>query len=165
MAFATGRYMKHKAFRYGNYVEYVIDFVRALYDDRIEFTDGDGEVTRGITVHRVGGHTQGMQIVRVWTRRGWMVLASDAVHFLANMEIPNPYPAVFHVGEMLDGFQRVRDLAVRPISSSRGTTLLSSNAVPQLATSCGASWRGSIRSAGRVLVTVRQEIHAGVCYQ
>lgn len=33
MAFATGRYMKHKAFRYGNYVEYVIDFVRALYDD------------------------------------------------------------------------------------------------------------------------------------
>lgn len=111
MAFATGRYMKHKAFRYGNYVEYVVDFVRALYDERIEFADGDAEVAPGITVHRVGGHTQGMQVVRVWTRRGWMVLASDAVHFLANMEIPNPYPAVFHVGEMLEGFARVRALA------------------------------------------------------
>jgi len=114
MAFATGRQMKHKAFRYGNYVEYVVDFVRALYDDRIEFTDGDGEVAPGITVHRVGGHTQGMQVVRVWTRQGWMVLASDAVHFLANMEIPNPYPAVFHVGEMLEGFNTIRRLADRP---------------------------------------------------
>jgi len=111
MAFATGRFMKHKAFRYGNYVEYTVDFVRALYDDRVQFTDGDGAIGPGITVHRVGGHTQGMQIVRVWTRHGWMVLASDAVHFMANMEIPNPYPAVFHVGEMLEGFATVRRLA------------------------------------------------------
>lgn len=114
IAFATSRHMKHKAFRYGNYVEYVVDFVRALYDDRIEFTDGDGQVAPGITVHRVGGHTPGMQVVRVWTRSGWMVLASDAVHFLANMETPNPYPAVYHVGEMLDGFNRVRELADAP---------------------------------------------------
>jgi glyoxylase-like metal-dependent hydrolase (beta-lactamase superfamily II) len=114
LAFATGRFMKHKAFRYGNYVEYVVDFVRALYDERIEFADGDGEVSPGVTVHRVGGHTQGMQVVRVWTRKGWMVLASDAVHFLANMEQPNPYPAVFHVGEMLEGFDRVKALADAP---------------------------------------------------
>lgn len=43
-----------------------------------------------------------------------MVLASDALHFLANMEMPNPYPAVFHVGAMLDGFPRVRALADAP---------------------------------------------------
>ena len=114
MAFATGRQMKHKAFRYGNYVEYVVDFVRALYDDRIEFTNGEAEITPGITVHRVGGHTQGMQIVRVWTRQGWMVLASDAVHFLENLQTPNPYPAVFHVGEMLEGFKTIQHLADTP---------------------------------------------------
>ncbi|MCH9674147.1 MAG: N-acyl homoserine lactonase family protein [Gammaproteobacteria bacterium] len=114
MAFATGPYMKHKAFRYGNYVEYVVDFVRALYDDRITFANGDAQIAPGITVHRVGGHTHGMQVVRVWTRKGWMVLASDAVHFLRNLEVPNPYPAVFHVGEMLDGFDRIKALADTP---------------------------------------------------
>ena len=84
MDFATGRFLKHKAFRYGNFIEYTVDFLRALYDDRINFTNGDSEIVPGLTVHRVGGHTQGMQVVRVWTRRGWLVLASDAVHMYAN---------------------------------------------------------------------------------
>ncbi|MEM7252277.1 MAG: N-acyl homoserine lactonase family protein [Pseudomonadota bacterium] len=114
MAFATGKFMKYKAFRYANYVEYIVDFVRALYDDRIAFANGDHVIAPGLSVHRVGGHTKGMQVVRVYTRSGWLVLASDAVHFLRNMEVPNPYPAVFHVGEMLEGFDRVRALADSP---------------------------------------------------
>ena len=111
MSFATGRYLKHKAFRFGNFVEYTVDFVRAVYDDRVIFTDGVGEIAPGITVHRVGGHTHGMQIVRVNTRGGWLVLASDAIHMYANMERQNPYPAVFNVHEMLEGSRTALKLA------------------------------------------------------
>ncbi|MDP6389472.1 MAG: N-acyl homoserine lactonase family protein [Alphaproteobacteria bacterium] len=114
MVFATGRFLKWKAFRYGNFVEYTVDFVRAIYDQRVDFVDGDAELAPGVSVHHLGGHTDGLQMVRVWTRRGWLVLASDAAHLYANMEIPNPYPAVFHVGDMLDGFNTLYRLADAP---------------------------------------------------
>ena len=51
------------------------------------------QIAPGITVHRVGGHTRGLQVVRVHTRRGWVVLASDAAHFYANWQ---PGAAVSH---------------------------------------------------------------------
>ena len=111
MKFATGRMLKHKAFRFGNFVEYTVDFVRALYDDRLVFTDGSAELAPGLSVHRVGGHTHGMQVVRVHTRGGWLALASDAVHMYANMEKPNPFPAVYNVGDMLEGYRTLRKLA------------------------------------------------------
>ena len=111
MKFATGRFLKHKAFRHGNFIEYTVDFIRAVYDDRIIFSDGESEIAPGLTVHRVGGHTHGMQIVRVWTRGGWLVLASDAIHMYANMEHNNPYPAVFNVHDMLQGIRTALKLA------------------------------------------------------
>ncbi len=111
MAFATGRFLKWKAFRYGNFAEYTVDFVRAVYDGRVVFTENASKIAPGVVLHRIGGHTRGMQVVQVWTRKGWLVLASDAVHMYANMEIPNPYPAVFSVGDMLEGFRTLRELA------------------------------------------------------
>ena len=111
MNFSTGRYLKHKAFRFGNFVEYTVDFIRAIYDDRVIFTNGETEIAPGITVHRVGGHTHGMQIVRISTRGGWMVLASDAIHMYANLETQNPYPAVFNVADMMQGAKTAIDLA------------------------------------------------------
>jgi glyoxylase-like metal-dependent hydrolase (beta-lactamase superfamily II) len=56
----------------------------------------------------------GLQVVRVRTRRGWVVVASDASHFYANMEQGRPYPILFNVGEMLEGFNTVRKLAESP---------------------------------------------------
>ena len=41
----------------------------------------------------VGGHTKGLQVTRVRTRRGWVVLASDAAHLYANMERNHPSPS------------------------------------------------------------------------
>ena len=40
--------------------------------------------------------------MRVWTRRGWLVLASDASHFYANMEHGRPFPIVHDVAAMLE---------------------------------------------------------------
>ncbi len=114
MAYATGRHMTHAPLRHPFNVDYVVEFVRAVYDDRVNFVDGTAEIAPGISVHRIGGHTDGLQCVRVWTRRGWLVLASDAAHFYANMEIPNPFPVVFNVGDMLEGFATLHALADAP---------------------------------------------------
>jgi hypothetical protein len=65
-------------------------------------------------VHRVGGHTMGLQVTRVWTRRGWVVLASDATHFYANMRQTRPFPIVFDVGEMVAGSETFNRLASSP---------------------------------------------------
>ena len=56
----------------------------------------------------------GLQAVRVHTRRGWIVLASDASHFYENMEAVSPFPIVHNVADMLDGYDKLRRLADSP---------------------------------------------------
>lgn len=75
------------------------------------FHDGDTEFAPGITLHRIGGHTGGLQVVRVMTERGPLVLASDAFHFSENRTRRAPFPLVYHVGDMLEGFARCEALA------------------------------------------------------
>src|SRR5690606_6274997 len=81
MAFATGRHMCHGYLQHAYEVEDVTAMVRLAYQDRIVFHDGTQELAPGLSVHHIGGHTAGLQCVRVWTRRGWLVLASDASHY------------------------------------------------------------------------------------
>lgn len=111
MAYATGPCMCHGVLRGGYDPEDIAVTVRKLFEGRVAYHQGDGEVADGITVHRVGGHTDGQQVVRVMTRRGWLVLASDATHFFENFERDLPFPWVYHVGATLDGFRRLRQLA------------------------------------------------------
>jgi glyoxylase-like metal-dependent hydrolase (beta-lactamase superfamily II) len=68
----------------------------------------------GLTLHRVAGHSAGLQIARVWTRRGWVVVASDAAHLYANFEQRRPFPVVYNVAEMLEGFDLLYRLADSP---------------------------------------------------
>lgn len=111
MAYATGRHMRHKHFRTPFDVEHVTGMVREVYKGRVLFHDGDEELASGFSLHRIGGHTAGLQAVRVYTKRGWVVLASDASHLYANMERENPYPIIFKVNEMLEGYEKLRKLA------------------------------------------------------
>ena len=53
----------------------------------------------------------GLQMVRVRTRRGFVVLASDASHFYANMEQGRPFPVLYSVAETLEGYRRAYALA------------------------------------------------------
>jgi hypothetical protein len=53
-------------------------------------------------------------MVRVMSRRGFVVLASDASHLYANMERGIPYPVVYNVSEVMEGFRRAGDLASSP---------------------------------------------------
>jgi glyoxylase-like metal-dependent hydrolase (beta-lactamase superfamily II) len=114
MAYATGRHMVHQPFRYAYSGHHVAAMVERVFEGRVAFHDGDDEVAPGVTVHHVGGHTLGLQCVRVLTRRGWVVLASDASHFYENMEAVAPFPIVFSVGDMIEGYARMRRLAASP---------------------------------------------------
>ena len=114
MRYATGRHMRRPGLRSAYAIEDVVGMIRRLYRGRVHFVDGDVELAPGISLHLVGGHTPGIQAVRVLTRRGWVVLASDATHFYANVEGRTPYPIVFNVGDMLDGFDRLNELASTP---------------------------------------------------
>ncbi|MEK9673273.1 MAG: N-acyl homoserine lactonase family protein [Rhodospirillaceae bacterium] len=114
MSYVTGRYMRHKALRSSYNVDDVCGLVRSLYKDRVEFHMGDGELFPGLSLHHVGGHTQGMMFVRAMTARGWVVLASDSMHLYANWRDKNPFPTVLHIGDMMEGHRKVERLAETP---------------------------------------------------
>ncbi|MFL1454109.1 N-acyl homoserine lactonase family protein [Marinobacter sp. GN3S48] len=114
MQYATGPYMRHSVLRKAYHVDDVLDMVSAVYDGRVVMLNGSKEIRPGIIVHRVGGHTAGLQIVQVWTDKGWLVLASDATHFYANFQESRPFPIVHHVGEMLDAYDVITELASAP---------------------------------------------------
>lgn len=111
MQYATGRYMCHPSLNHFFAVEDVKTMVEHTFAGRTEFHNGDGTIVPGVTVHRIGGHTHGLQVVRVLTARGWIVLASDAAHYYENMDDQNPFPAIFNLGEMLEGYRRMAALA------------------------------------------------------
>lgn len=114
MHYATGRHMCEPVFRGAYEVEDVVGMVRSVYAGRARFHEGDAQIAPGVSVHLIGGHTMGMQAVRVATRRGWVVLASDASHFYANMDEVRPFPIVYNVGDMVQGYRRLRELADSP---------------------------------------------------
>jgi glyoxylase-like metal-dependent hydrolase (beta-lactamase superfamily II) len=114
MAYATGRDMRQKMMRHAYCVDHVCSLVKLVFDDRVQYHDGDWELRQGVSVHLVGGHTRGLQVVRVHTKRGWVVLASDAAHYLENFEARSPFPIVADVGDMLRGHDRLEQLAESP---------------------------------------------------
>lgn len=111
MAYCTGRCMGHPVLAAPFEADDVAAMVRRVFAGRVCFHDGDAQIAPGLSVHWVGGHTGGLQVVRARTRRGWLVLASDASHLYANMEQQRPFPILYNLGDMLDGYRRIHDLA------------------------------------------------------
>src|SRR5712691_11411878 len=97
MAYATGRCMCHQALR--------LPF---------ESHDGEDEIVPGVTVHHIGGHSKGLQSVRVKTRRGYVVLAADASHLYAHLETGRIFPLTYNVQEVVEGYETLKRLATSP---------------------------------------------------
>ena len=114
MHYVTGRYMRYPRLAHSFEVEDVVGMVRLNFARRVLFYDAAAELAPGITLHPVGGHSAGLQFVRVHTRRGWVVVASDVTHFYENMESGRPFTTAFHVGKMLEGFDALRAAAPSP---------------------------------------------------
>ena len=114
MSFCTGSAMCQAPQRAPYEVRDVQAMVGKVFAGRVVYHDGAAELAPGVTLHRVGGHTRGLQIVRVHTQRGWVVLASDAAHFYANWQQRRPFPIVDDVAAYLDAFATIEELASSP---------------------------------------------------
>jgi glyoxylase-like metal-dependent hydrolase (beta-lactamase superfamily II) len=114
MEYATGRAMCHHQIRNSFEADYVVAMVRKVFAGRVEFHDGDDLIAPGVTVHRIGGHTKGLQSVRVETRLGPVVIAADAAHLYAHLDSGRVFPTVYNVAEVLEGYERLRKLAASP---------------------------------------------------
>lgn len=111
MSFVTGRLMCKHVFRRPFSIDHVTNLVQKVYQGRVKFHDGDGEIAPGVSVHWIGGHTLGCQCLRVNTKRGPVVLASDCLHVYENMETTKPFPTVISVADMVAGYDRMKKLA------------------------------------------------------
>ncbi len=114
MAFVTGRCMCHTTLRAAFEADDVIAMVRKLFAGRAAFHDGDDEIAPGVSVHLIGGHSRGLQCVRVKTRRGYVVLASDATHLYAHLETGRVFPITYNIGDVLEGYGTLKKLATSP---------------------------------------------------
>lgn len=112
--YAVGRHMRHAGLSHPFEVEDIVGVVRLNYAGRVEFYDGDHELAPGLTLHACSGHSVAIQFVRVHTRRGWIVLASDTTHFYENLETGRPFPGVVCLPGVFDAYQKVRALADSP---------------------------------------------------
>ena len=111
MSYCTGSAMCEADTRWPYEARDVQAMVGRLYADRIVYHDGTAELAPGVTLHRVGGHTRGLQVVRVHTQRGWVVLASDAAHFYANWQQRRPFPIVDNLAAYMAAFATIEQLA------------------------------------------------------
>jgi glyoxylase-like metal-dependent hydrolase (beta-lactamase superfamily II) len=111
MAYCTGRAMTHEHLAAPFDVQNVVEMVRRTFDGRVVFHAGDDELYPGVTLHHLPGHTLGLQAVRVQTARGPVVLASDAIHFWANLTRAIPFPVVADVVAYLEALRKLQTLA------------------------------------------------------
>ncbi len=111
MAYATGRCMCHAQMRMPFEADDIVALVRRLFATGLKFHDGEAELAPGITLHFIGGHSKGLQVVRVKTRRGYVVVASDAAHFYRHLDERRVFPITYNVADTLEGYVRLEELA------------------------------------------------------
>ncbi len=114
MAYATGRCICHHEIRVPFEADDVVAMVRKVFAGRVAFHDGDEALAPGISVHHIGGHSKGLQCVRVKTARGQVVLASDATHLYAHVNEGRVFPVTYSVAETLEGYSTLKQLAESP---------------------------------------------------
>jgi glyoxylase-like metal-dependent hydrolase (beta-lactamase superfamily II) len=87
-----------------------LEVIRA--SGRLKLIEGNVELTEGVRLEWVGGHSPGMQIVVVQTARGPFVIANDALTTYRNLRdwIP-PAIHINSVPECLRAMARIRELA------------------------------------------------------
>lgn len=109
LEFASGHLMRHRVLSEPFEPEDIEAVQRAVTPAALH--TGHVTVAEGIELHQLGGHTAGLQVVRVRSTAGWMVLASDALHFDENRTSGNPFPIVVSVADMLEGHRTCERLA------------------------------------------------------
>ncbi len=66
---------------------------------------------QGIELVHIGGHCRGQMAIRVNTKRGPIVLASDAAHLYQEWEEEKPFGVFYDMRAMLEGYQTLTRLS------------------------------------------------------
>jgi len=111
MQFATGPCMCHHHLNHPYEAEDVAGMVRRVFAGKVGFGNGDRELFPGVSLHHIGGHSRGLQCVRVETARGPVVLASDATHHYEHMNSGRVFTTCDNISDTVLGYQKLRDLA------------------------------------------------------
>lgn len=114
LEYAAGPAMRHQRLNHFFEVDDVVTVVRRLFAGTVTLVDGRHDVAPGFELHLVAGHTRGLQVARIHTQRGWIVLACDGVHYFGNITGRNPFPALVDLEEVLDGYESIEALADSP---------------------------------------------------
>jgi glyoxylase-like metal-dependent hydrolase (beta-lactamase superfamily II) len=126
MAYATGPCMCHDTLRMPFTADHVCEAIKRLYSGKVAFYDGEAEISDGVTVHLIGGHSRGLQAVRVRCEAGNMCLASDATHYYENFLLAKPFPIIADLQDMMKGYGgeiTVGELALKPKNSEKKLSL------------------------------------------
>jgi glyoxylase-like metal-dependent hydrolase (beta-lactamase superfamily II) len=107
VSFATGRCMCEDRLNFVFELDDVLNIVRKNFGKQLAFHDGDEPLFPGVTLHKLLGHTNGLQAVRVNTPRGQVLLASDATHFFPNAYNQNPYPVTIDVAASIASYRKM----------------------------------------------------------
>lgn len=111
MNYVTGPWMQRPWFRRAYEPDEIARLVHLLHAGRLTLHERDETIADGVSVHWVGGHCAGQEVVRVRTARGWVVLASDALHYYEEYERGIPFSVAFNLSDMIAGHERIRELA------------------------------------------------------
>jgi glyoxylase-like metal-dependent hydrolase (beta-lactamase superfamily II) len=110
IAYCTGKAMGYPPCRRSYDIEHVTGMIRANFRSQVKFVDGDADIAPGISVHLIGGHSGGLQVVRAATDVGPLVIASDAAHFYDVVSEQNPFAVIVSLPEMCAGWERIFEL-------------------------------------------------------
>lgn len=114
MNFWTGKYAFRKGYKRFIQLKEVKNLLEENAKGNIYFVNGTEEILPGITVYKVGGHSPGLQVVKIKTDKGNLVLASDSSHFYQNIQEDIPFPIVHNLADMYNGFDLIRTLTSNP---------------------------------------------------
>lgn len=109
--YAVGKNMKHDFLAHPFHVDDIVGVVRLNYAKRVKFYEGPAEVAPGISIHPVGGHSVGLQFVKVNTAAGTLILASDVAHFYEHLETRRLFPGLVSAPDMFAAFEAVEEAA------------------------------------------------------
>lgn len=111
LSFWTGKYASKG--QYINHVEKedILFLVEENFSKRVVFVDGDEEILPGVTLYLVGGHSPGLQMVKINLGNESVLLTSDVSHFYENFQEERPFRIISDLPSMYDGFELVNKLS------------------------------------------------------
>lgn len=111
MAYVTGPLMEKATFRQAYKPDEIGQLVTLLHGGRLHLHGRELRIADGVSAHWVGGHCAGQEVLRVRTARGWVVLASDALHYYEELDRGVPFAIAVDLGAMLAAHDLIRELA------------------------------------------------------